>query len=55
VKDHRIHEPRDDSPPSHVRYDWASFFALEIDVPDDFLAEREDSPPQSRELLCCPP
>jgi hypothetical protein len=37
-------------PPSHVKRDWTSFFALEVDVPDDFLADRDDSPPQSPEL-----
>lgn len=31
--------------------DWASFFALKVDVPDDFLADREDPPPQEREPL----
>lgn len=36
---------------SPVRPDWASFFALAADVPDDFLADRGDSPPQSREPL----
>ena len=37
-------------PPSHVKRDWTSSFALEVDVPDDFLADRDDSPPQSPEL-----
>jgi hypothetical protein len=41
VEDNRIHKQRDDLPPPHARRDWASFFALEIDVPEDFLAERE--------------
>jgi antitoxin VapB len=36
---------------SPVRPDWSSFFALEVDVPEDFLAERQDSPPQSRDPL----
>jgi antitoxin VapB len=35
---------------SAVKPDWASFFALSVDVPDDFLADRED-PPQSRDPL----
>ena len=41
-------------PPSHVKRDWTSYFALEVDVPDDFLADRDDSPPQSRELSWWP-
>lgn len=36
---------------SPVRADWASFFALSVKVPDDFLTERGDAPPQSREPL----
>jgi hypothetical protein len=52
AKDDRIHKQRDDLPPPQAKRGWASFFALEIDVPEDFLAEREDSPPQLRELLC---
>ncbi len=51
VTDERIHKQPDELPPSRVKPDWASFFALEIDVPEDFLAERDESPPQSRELL----
>ena len=34
---------------SPVRPDWASFFALAVDVPDDFMSNREDLPPQSRD------
>jgi len=32
---------------------WRDFFELmkTIDVPDDFLAERKDSPPQKRNLF----
>jgi len=36
---------------SPIKPEWASFFALSVDVPDDFLADREDLPPQSREPL----
>jgi len=36
---------------SPVKPDWASFFALEVDVPDDFLTDRDDRPPQSRRPL----
>ena len=50
MKNDRNHEQRDDPPPSHLTRDWVSFFALEIDVPEDSLRERDDSPPQSREL-----
>ncbi len=36
---------------SPVKPDWPSFFALDVDVPDDFLTDRRDLPPQSREPL----
>lgn len=36
---------------SPIRPDWTSFFAMKVDVPDDFLADRADSPPQEREPL----
>ncbi|MEP7243004.1 MAG: type II toxin-antitoxin system VapB family antitoxin [Gammaproteobacteria bacterium] len=36
---------------SPVRPDWASFFALTVDVPDDFLSDRDDQPPQVRNPL----
>jgi antitoxin VapB len=51
VKEVRIRKQGDSLLISPVRADWASFFALDVDVPDDFLAERGDLPPQSRELL----
>jgi antitoxin VapB len=34
-----------------VKPNWSSFFALQDDVLDDFLANRNDSPPQSRDPL----
>jgi antitoxin VapB len=34
---------------SPVRPSWSSFFAIQVDVPDDFLERRDDSPPQSRD------
>src|SRR4029077_16552531 len=36
---------------------WEDFFELMrgIDVPSDFLAERDDTPPQKRKLFLCPP
>jgi antitoxin VapB len=36
---------------SPLKLDWESFFALQMDVPDDFLENRDDAPPQSREPL----
>ena len=36
---------------SPIKPDWASFFLISVDVPDDFLADRDDRPPQSREPL----
>jgi hypothetical protein len=36
---------------SPVKPDWPSFFALDVKVPDDFLRERGDSPPQARDPL----
>ena len=43
---------RDDSlTPLSANPAWASFFALEVDVPDDFLVERDESPSQEREWL----
>ncbi len=41
---------QDDSlTPSPAKPAWASFFALEVGVPEDFLVERDQSPPQERE------
>jgi virulence-associated protein VagC len=34
---------------SPVRPDWSSFFAIQLDVPDDFLESRDGSLPQSRD------
>src|SRR3977135_2145085 len=34
-----------------VKPDWSSFFGLQADVPDDFMENRNDSPPQSRDPL----
>ncbi|MGH8217445.1 MAG: type II toxin-antitoxin system VapB family antitoxin [Steroidobacteraceae bacterium] len=36
---------------SPLRADWTSFFKLDTVVPDDFIIERGDSSPQSREPL----
>lgn len=52
VKEVRIRKQGDGLLLSPIRPDWASFFALEGDVPDDFLADREeDLPPQPRDPL----
>jgi antitoxin VapB len=34
---------------SPVRPSWSSFFAIQVDVPDDFLESRDDALPQSRD------
>ena len=51
VKEVRIRKQGDSLLISPVRPDWASFFAREVDVPDDSLEQRDDSPPQAREAL----
>ncbi len=50
VKEVQVHKQGDSILLSPVKPDWASFFALEVPVPEDFLA-REDSPPQERKPL----
>lgn len=49
VKEVRIRQQGENLVISPVRPDWASFFSLQVDVPDDFLEQRDRSPPQSRE------
>lgn len=51
VKEVRIRRQGDGLLLSPVRPDWASFFASSVTVPDDFMADRNDPPPQSREPL----
>ena len=51
VKEVRIRKQGNGLLISPVKPDWSSFFAMQIDVPDDFLENRDDSPPQSREAL----
>jgi len=51
VKEVRIRKQGDALLLSPVRPDWSSFFALQMEVPEDFLVERRDLPPQSREPL----
>ncbi|SRR5579885_2590938 len=50
VKEVRIRKQGDNLVLSPLKPDWVSFFALEAEVPEDFL-ERRDSPPQQREPL----
>src|SRR6266851_6121442 len=51
VKEVRIRRQGDGLLITPVKPNWSSFFALQEDVPDDFLANRNDSPPQSRDPL----
>src|SRR6185437_1757923 len=51
VTEVRIRKQGDSLVLSPIRPNWTSFFALEVDVPGDFLTDRGDSPPQSREPL----
>jgi len=52
VKEVRIRKQGDGLFITPVKPNWASFFALQVDdVPDDFLENRDDSPPQSRDPL----
>ena len=51
VKEVRIRKQGDGLLLSPVRPDWASFFALKITVPDEFMASRDDALPQSRDPL----
>jgi antitoxin VapB len=51
VKEVRIRKQGDGLFITPVKPNWTSFFALQVDVPDDFLENRNDSPPQSRDAL----
>jgi antitoxin VapB len=51
VKEVRIRKQGDGPLITPVKPDWSSFFALQVDVPNDFLEDRNDSPPQSRDPL----
>jgi antitoxin VapB len=51
VKEVQVRKQGDSILLSPVRPDWASFFSLGASVPDEFLAPRNDSPPQEREPL----
>jgi antitoxin VapB len=51
VKEVRIRKQGDGLFITPVKPNWASFFALQADIPDGFLENRHDSPPQSRDPL----
>ena len=51
VKEVRIRKQGDGLLISRVKPDWRSFFAIQVEVPDDFLASRDDTLSQSREPL----
>jgi antitoxin VapB len=51
VKEVRIRKQGDGLFITPIKPDWSSFFALQVDVPDHFLANGNDPPPQSREPL----
>jgi len=51
VKEVRIRKQGDGLFISPVKPNWPSFFAMQVEVPDDFLEKRNDSPPQSRDPL----
>src|SRR3984885_13987166 len=51
VKEVRIRKQGDGLFITPVKPNWSSFFALQLDVPDAFLENRSDSPPQSRDPL----
>jgi antitoxin VapB len=51
VKEVRIRKQGDALLISPVKPNWATFFSLAMDVPEDFLGHRDGSPPQSRDPL----
>ena len=51
VKEVRIRKQGDGLLLSPIKPNWASFFAMNVDVPDDFLENRDDSSPQPRDPL----
>ena len=51
VKEVRIRKQGDGLVITPVKPNWASFFALQAEVPDDFLEDRSDSHPQPRDPL----
>lgn len=51
VKEVQVRKQGDTILLSPVKPDWASFFSLAAQVPEDFLTQRNDSPPQERDPL----
>jgi antitoxin VapB len=51
VKEVQIRKQGDTILLSPVKPDWASFFSIVVEVPADFLTQRDDSPPQERDPL----
>jgi antitoxin VapB len=51
VKEVKIRKQGDGLIITPAKPNWSSFFALQVDVPDDFLENRNDLPPQSRRPL----
>jgi antitoxin VapB len=51
VKEVRIRKQGDGLLISPVKPNWPSFFAMKVEVPDDFLENRDLSSPQSRDPL----
>src|SRR5579863_7274005 len=51
VKEVRIRKQGDGLLITPVKPNWSSFFALTVDIPEDFLDIRNDSRPQSRDPL----
>jgi antitoxin VapB len=51
VKEVRIRKQGDGLFIAPVKPNWAAFFAMKVEVPDDFLENRDESRPQSRDPL----
>jgi antitoxin VapB len=51
VKEVRIRRQGDGLVISPIKPNWATFFSLTLDVPEDFLGHRDGAPPQSRDPL----
>jgi antitoxin VapB len=51
VKEVSIRKQGDTLLISPMRPNWATFFSPVMDVPEDFLGHRDDTPPQSRDPL----
>jgi antitoxin VapB len=51
VKEVRIRKQGEALLISPMKPNWATFFSMAMDVPEDFLGHRDGSPPQSRDPL----